>query len=76
MTKPLDTNDKTGAEGDDSFARQAEGPRTGFFRELWDFLREEKKWWLAPIIIVLILVGILAVLATNPATAPFLYTLW
>jgi hypothetical protein len=46
------------------------------FREFWDFLRVRKKWWLAPIIIVLALLGALIVLTESTAVAPFIYTLF
>lgn len=44
------------------------------FAELWAFLRVRKKYWLMPIVIVLVVFGILLVLA--PAIAPFIYTLF
>ena len=44
--------------------------------ELWQFMRENKKYWLAPIIIVLLLVGVLLVVAKGSAVAPFIYTLF
>jgi competence protein ComGC len=44
--------------------------------ELWQFMRENKKFWLAPIVIVLLLVGVLLVLAKGSAVAPFIYTLF
>lgn len=59
----------------DEFASQAARDRTGLLREFWDFLRENKKWWLAPIIFVLLLVGGLILLA-GTAAAPFIYTLF
>jgi hypothetical protein len=45
-------------------------------RELWAFLRERKKWWLGPIILVLVLFGGLLVLAQGSAVAPFIYTIF
>jgi hypothetical protein len=45
-------------------------------REFWDFLKIRKKWWLAPIIIFLILLGALIILAEGSALAPFIYTLF
>lgn len=45
-------------------------------QELWAFLRVRKKLWLAPLIIVMLLVGILLVTAQNSALAPFIYTLF
>ncbi len=49
---------------------------TEFLRDLWDFMRERKKFWLAPIIIVLLLLGALLVFAQGSAMAPFIYTLF
>jgi len=45
-------------------------------REFWDFLRHRKKWWLLPIIIVMVLVGSLLVFAQGSALAPFIYTIF
>ncbi len=47
-----------------------------FLKDLWDFMRERKKFWLAPIIIVLLLLGVLIVLTQGSAVAPFIYTLF
>ncbi len=47
-----------------------------FFKDLWDFMRERKKFWLAPIIIVLVLLGGLILLAEGTAVAPFIYTMF
>lgn len=47
-----------------------------FLRDLWNFLRVRKKWWLAPLIVVLILLGLLIVLGGSSALAPFIYTLF
>ena len=49
---------------------------TGFLGELWDFMRERKKFWLAPIIIMLLLLGALIILSEGSAVAPFVYTLF
>ncbi|MGE0859317.1 MAG: DUF5989 family protein [Gammaproteobacteria bacterium] len=48
----------------------------GFLRELWAFLRVRKKLWLAPIIIVMVVLGGLLVLAQGSVIAPFIYTLF
>ncbi len=48
----------------------------GFLREFWMFLRVRKKFWLLPIIIVLVVVGGLLVLAQGTAVAPFIYSLF
>ena len=47
-----------------------------FVKDLWDFMRERKKFWLAPIIIVLVLRGGLILLAEGTAVAPFIYTIF
>ncbi|GJL82073.1 MAG: hypothetical protein DHS20C01_17070 [marine bacterium B5-7] len=47
-----------------------------FFKDLWAFMRERKKFWLAPIILVLLLLGVLIVFAQGSAVAPFIYTLF
>lgn len=52
-----------------------EQAKTGFFGELWGFLRENKKWWLLPILIVLLLFGLL-ILLSGTGVAPFIYTLF
>jgi hypothetical protein len=44
--------------------------------DLWEFLKVRKKFWLAPIIVVLLLVGALIVIAGGTALAPFIYTLF
>lgn len=45
-------------------------------RELWQFMRARKKWWLGPIIVILLLVGALLVFAQGSALAPFIYTIF
>ena len=45
-------------------------------KDLWAFMKERKKFWLAPIILVLLLLGALLVLAQGSAVAPFIYTLF
>ena len=45
-------------------------------KDLWGFMSERKKFWLAPIIIILLLLGALIILAEGSAVAPFLYTLF
>jgi hypothetical protein len=56
------------------FADEAGRRRHGLLAELVDFLRHNKKWWLAPIVIVLLLVGVLVVLG-GTALAPLIYPL-
>lgn len=50
--------------------------RSEVLREFWTFLKEEKKYWLAPIVFVLLLFGLLLVFAQSSAVAPFIYTLF
>jgi hypothetical protein len=57
------------------FSRQAQQGQTGFFAEFLDFLLHNKKWWITPIVVVLLLVGILVMLG-GTAAAPFIYTLF
>ena len=45
-------------------------------RELWKFMRARKKYWLIPIVLILLLIGGLLVLAQGSAVAPFIYTLF
>ena len=47
-----------------------------FLIDLWSFLRERKKYWLLPIVIVLLFFGVLIVLTSGSAIAPFIYTLF
>ncbi|MCL5742551.1 MAG: DUF5989 family protein [Acidobacteria bacterium] len=47
-----------------------------FIAELWAFLRARKKFWLLPILVIMLLVGALLVLAQGSAVAPFIYTLF
>lgn len=45
-------------------------------REFWLFMKVRKKWWLIPIIVVMVLVGSLLVFAQGSALAPFIYTIF
>ena len=47
-----------------------------FMAELWAFIKERKKFWLLPVIVVMVLFGGLLVLAQGSAVAPFIYTLF
>ena len=46
------------------------------FVEFWQFLKQEKKYWLMPIVVVFVLFGLLIVFAQSSAVAPFIYTLF
>ena len=63
------------SEAAESFAREAGAARRGLLSEFSDFLMENKKWWLGPILISILLLGILVFLG-GTAAAPFIYTLF
>ena len=50
--------------------------KSGIFRELWHFMRVRKKFWLGPIMLVLLFLGMLIVFTEGSALAPFIYTLF
>jgi hypothetical protein len=58
-----------------NFEDQAAKERGGFFAEFWIFLKENKKWWLLPILLAFLLMGAL-LLAGGTGAAPFIYTLF
>jgi hypothetical protein len=66
MTNPMDHQE---------FAREAAGERTSLVAEFWDFLKHNKKWWLLPILGVLVLIGVLVALGSTGA-APFIYPMF
>ena len=47
-----------------------------FVKDLWGFLSDRKKFWLAPVVVILLLFGALIALAAGSAIAPFIYTLF
>jgi len=47
-----------------------------FLKDLWGFMKVRKKFWLAPIIIVLLLLGTLVIIIQSSAVEPFIYTLF
>ena len=60
---------------ENDFRRLANKPPAGMLRELWDFLRENRAWWLTPIVAVLLLISALVILSATGA-APLIYTLF
>ena len=68
-------NQHESKEQGDAFSREAQQGQTGFFAEFLDFLLHNKKWWITPIVIVLLLVGVLVMLG-GTAAAQFIYTLF
>ena len=59
----------------EDFAREADEQNDNILIEFWDFLLYNKKWWLIPIIVMLLFIGAI-VLLSGTSIAPFLYTLW
>ena len=59
----------------DDFIAEAAGKQAGLVSELIGFLKANKKWWLAPIVISILLLGLLVVLG-GTAAAPIIYTLF
>ena len=54
------------------FAQMAEDRQPGFLSEFWSFLRQNKKWWLTPILVILLLLIALVIISQTPL-APFIY---
>jgi len=50
--------------------------RTRVVGELWQYMKHNKKYWLAPVVIVLVMIGVLLAVAGSSALAPFIYTLF
>jgi hypothetical protein len=69
------TSSPAPGEQRNTFAEQARQQRSGLVAELVDFLKHNKKWWLTPIVLVLLIVGALIMLS-GTAVAPFIYTLF
>jgi hypothetical protein len=59
----------------DDFTTQSTQARTSLVREFVDFLKQNKKWWIAPIIIITLFLGLLVMMG-GTAAAPFVYTLF
>jgi len=52
------------------------GIMTELLKDLWMFLKERKKWWLLPIIAIVLLIGSIVIFSSGTAVAPFIYTLF
>jgi hypothetical protein len=50
--------------------------KIGILKELWMFMKARKKWWLGPVIIILVLLSLLIVFAEGSALAPFIYAIF
>lgn len=72
MTEPQKTETSDESPDLETLNRQQE---MGLLAEFWLFIREEKLWWLTPIVVVLLLVGTLVAL-TQTGAAPFIYALF
>jgi len=53
-----------------------EHSKLSILKQVWDFLKIRKKWWLMPMILILILFGLLLIFAQGSALAPFIYTIF
>lgn len=71
-SQPQDQPEEIGSV---SFAQAAEEEQPGLIREFVEFLLESKAWWLTPIIVVLLLVGLLVALSGS-VVAPFIYPIF
>ena len=67
--------EKDCSPGSSEFEDLGREPEPGLLSEIWTFIREEKIWWMGPIILALLLVGVLVAL-TSTGAAPFIYTLF
>ncbi|MFK7786900.1 MAG: DUF5989 family protein [Crocinitomicaceae bacterium] len=47
-----------------------------FLKDIWGFIKERKKYWLGPVIIMLLLIGVLLVIGGGSSVAPFIYSLF
>ena len=70
----MTTNSSQPTESND-FSQQASEPSPGLLREIWDLLRYNKKWWLIPIVLAVLVGGVLVFLSST-VFAPFIYTLF
>jgi hypothetical protein len=50
--------------------------KLGIIKELWGFMKVRKKFWLLPIILVMVILGLLVLLSEGSAVTPFIYTLF
>ena len=64
-----------GDESRDDWTRHADAAPRGLLVEVWGFMKANRKWWLLPLVLAMLLVGALVLLGGSPA-APFIYTLF
>jgi hypothetical protein len=60
----------------DSWRGDVDMSKLGIIKEFWCFLRVRKRWWLTPIVALLLMLGVLLVFAKGSALAPFIYSLF
>ncbi|MEC7565448.1 MAG: DUF5989 family protein [Planctomycetota bacterium] len=70
MTNENQVNDENSVS---DFEQNASAKQIGIVREFWDFLKHNKKWWLTPVILSLLLIALL-VLTASTGAGPFIYT--
>ena len=70
MTNENQVNDENSVS---DFEKNASAKQIGIVREFWDFLKHNKKWWLTPVILSLLLIALL-VLTASTGAGPFIYT--
>ena len=75
MQSQSENESKAESEAEQNFREQAELKDEGIIREFWTFLRENKKWWLVPLVGSLLLLGLVSFFAAT-AAAPFIYTIF
>jgi hypothetical protein len=68
-------SEQTHGRDGDSFEAGLDQARSGLVAEFWEFLKHNKKWWLAPILFSVLALGMLVLLG-GTAAAPFIYTLF
>jgi hypothetical protein len=62
---------------DNEFEQAAAGQgRGGILGDLWGFMKQNKKWWLLPLLLTLLIFGVLVFLSSSSGLAPFIYTLF
>jgi predicted TIM-barrel fold metal-dependent hydrolase len=62
---------------DNEFERAAaEHGKKGLLSDFWGFMKENKKWWLLPLLVTLLALGLLIFLSSGTGLAPFIYTLF
>ena len=75
MAEMTDTSSKRERDAREQFLAEAKQSRSNLLAEIWSFMKQNKKWWLLPIILIFIVFGGLMLLGGTSA-APFIYTLY